>query len=179
MHKEFYAEYYQIEDKHWWFVGRRRIFLTLLGKYLPPRMDDGRRTIHDGPNEPAPFPPSSIVRRPSSAEGPPRRILDAGCGTGTMLGYLARFGEAQGIDTDEEAVRFCHMRGITSVSRVDSLPLPFPDNTFDLITALDVIEHIEDDRAMLRELYRITAPGGIFLFSVPAYRFLWGPQDEI
>jgi SAM-dependent methyltransferase len=150
MHKEFYAEYYKIEDKHWWFIGRRRIFLAMLRKYLPP-------------------PPTGV----------PRRILDVGCGTGTMLGYLARYGQTEGIDTDEEAVRFCRMRGTSRVRCVDSLPLPFADGTFDLITALDVIEHIEDDRAMLRELYRITAPGGLFLFSVPAYRFLWGPQDEI
>jgi SAM-dependent methyltransferase len=150
MHKEFYAEYYQIEDKHWWFVGRREIFLRLLQKYLPPPRD-----------------------------GRPRQILDVGCGTGTMLGYLSRFGQAQGIDTDAGAVAFCHERGVSAVRQVGDLPLPFADGTFDLITALDVIEHIEDDRAMLRELYRITRPGGLFLFSVPAYQFLWGPQDEI
>jgi SAM-dependent methyltransferase len=149
MRKDFYAEYYRIEDKHWWFVGRRRIFLALLRKYLPPRA------------------------------GRPRRILDVGCGTGTMLRYLGRFGEAEGIDTDAEAVRFCRMRGVGRVRRVEGPPLPFPDGAFDVITALDVIEHIEDDRAMLRELYRITRPGGLLLFSVPAYRFLWGPQDEI
>lgn len=149
MRKDFYAEYYQVEDKHWWFVGRRQIFLSLLRKYLPPQ------------------------------PGRPRRILDVGCGTGTMLRYLGRFGEAEGIDTDEEAVRFCHKRGIRRVRCVDALPLPFPDGAFDLITALDVIEHIEDDRAMLCELYRIMRPGGLLLFSVPAYRFLWGPQDEI
>ena len=57
--------------------------------------------------------------------------------------------------------------------------LPLPDAVADVVTALDVIEHIDDDRAMLREIYRITRPGGLFLFSVPAYRFLWGPQDEI
>jgi len=41
MHKEFYAEYYQIEDKHWWFIGRREIFLRLLQQYLP-APGDGR-----------------------------------------------------------------------------------------------------------------------------------------
>ncbi len=150
MHKEFYAEYFKIEDKHWWFIGRREIFLRLLRRYLPPRRD-----------------------------GQPRQILDVGCGTGTMLQHLTHFGQAQGIDTDAEAVAFCRERGITQVRQVDDPPLPFPDNAFDLITALDVIEHIDDDAGMLRELYRITRPGGRFLFSVPAYPFLWGPQDEI
>jgi SAM-dependent methyltransferase len=149
VNKEFYAEYYEIEDKHWWFVGRRQIFLTMLDKYLP------------------------------LANGQERRILDVGCGTGTMLGYLSRYGHAEGIDADEEAVRFCHERGIDSVSLVDSLPLPFGDNSFDLITILDVLEHLEDDRAMLCELRRVMRPGGALLLSVPAYHFLWGPQDEI
>ena len=150
MHQDFYAEYFRIEDTHWWFLGRREIFLRLLRKYLPRAHDEH-----------------------------PRRILDVGCGTGTMLRQLSRFGQAQGIDADAEAIAFCHDRGITQVRRVGGLPLPFAADAFDVITALDVIEHIEDDRAMLRELYRIIRPGGLFLFSVPAYPFLWGAQDEI
>ncbi len=150
MHKEFYAEYFKIEDKHWWFVGRRRIFLDVLDKYLT---------------------------RPSNVRQ--RRILDMGCGTGTMLKYLSRYGQAEGIDADEDAVSFCHERGITQVQQVSSFPLPFEDDTFDLVTALDVIEHIEDDLGTLRELKRVLRPGGMLLVSVPAYRFLWGAQDEI
>jgi SAM-dependent methyltransferase len=150
MHKEFYAEYFKIEDKHWWFIGRRQIFLQILDKYL------GRR---------------------GSART--RRVLDVGCGTGTMIGHLARYGQAEGIDMDAAAVAFCHQRGVTAVQQVTGLPLPFADGTFDLVTALDVLEHIDDDRAMLRELYRILRPGGFFLLSVPAYPFLWGPQDDI
>jgi SAM-dependent methyltransferase len=147
MHKEFYAEYYEIEDKHWWFVGRRHVLLAILDKYLP------------------------------SCKS--RRILDVGCGTGTMLGYLTRYGQVQGIDADEEAVRFCMERGVTNVQQVTSASLPFADGAFDLITMLDVLEHIEDDAGTLRELYRILRPGGVILISVPAYPFLWGPQDEI
>jgi SAM-dependent methyltransferase len=148
--KEFYAEYFKIEDKHWWFVGRRNIFLSVLDKYMP-RPADGRE----------------------------RRILDLGCGTGTMLKYLSRYGRAQGVDMDEGAVQFCHERGVHDVQQVGEMPLPFDDGTFDLVTALDVVEHIEDDRAALRELHRIIRPGGMLMISVPAYRFLWGAQDEI
>jgi SAM-dependent methyltransferase len=150
MHKEFYKEYFKIEDKHWWFVGRRNIFLTILDKYLPPQ-----------------------------ANGQPRRILDVGCGTGTMLQYLARYGRAEGIDADEGAVSFCHERGVRDVQQVSSVPFPFEDGTFDLITALDVLEHIDDDLGTLREIYRVMRPGGRLLISVPAYKFLWGAQDEI
>jgi SAM-dependent methyltransferase len=151
MHKEFYAEYYEIEDKHWWFVGRRKVQLAILDRYL----------------------------KPGNSLRSPRRILDVGCGTGTMLGYLSRYGRAQGIDADEEAVRFCRQRGVPDVRLVTASTLPFEDGTFDLVTILDVLEHIEDDAGTLRELHRVLRPRGQLLVSVPAYRFLWGPQDEI
>jgi SAM-dependent methyltransferase len=150
MKKEFYSEYFKIEDRHWWFVGRRNIFLSTLDKYLPKTLD-----------------------------GRERRILDMGCGTGTMLMYLSRYGHAQGIDVDEGAVQFCHERGVEDVQQVTDMPLPFEGGTFDLVTAFDVLEHIEDDRGTLRELHRVMRPGGMLMISVPAYRFLWGAQDEI
>lgn len=155
MHKEFYAEYFKIEDKHWWFVGRRHVLLGVLDKYF-------RRSGKAG----------------KAGKGT-RLILDIGCGTGTMLGYLGRYGEAQGIDADEEAVRFCHERGVANVHLVTEEKLPFDDATFNLVTMLDVLEHITDDKGKLREVYRVLKPGGALLLSVPAYQFLWGAQDEI
>jgi SAM-dependent methyltransferase len=107
------------------------------------------------------------------------RILDVGCGTGTMVRELRRYGRAQGIDADEAAVHFSRKRGIEEVEHVPEGPLPFEDASFALVTALDVIEHVEDDRGLIRELSRILAPGGMLLVTVPAFKFLWGPQDEI
>ena len=151
MREDFYAEYFRVEDRHWWFIGRRRIVLAVLAAHLAPAAD-GRT---------------------------PRRILDLGCGTGTMLAHLRRFGEAEGVDADERAVGFCHARGEDRVQLLESETLPFPDDSFDLLTALDVLEHIEDDRWALREVARVLRPGGIFLATVPAYRWMWGAQDEI
>lgn len=149
MRADFYSEYYALEDQHWWFVGRRRIFLSLLDREFESRAADGRRA------------------------------LDVGCGTGTMLQHLSRYARVQGIDADPQAVAFCHERGLTDVRRVDSGALPFADGSFDLVTAFDVLEHVEDDAGLLREMYRVANPGGVLLVSVPAYRFLWGAQDEI
>jgi SAM-dependent methyltransferase len=107
-------------------------------------------------------------------------ILDVGCGTGTMLGHLARFGHAQGIDADAEAIRFCRERGVEAVRRVPpGTPLPFADGTFDLVTALDVVEHIDDDAAAVAQMARVLRPGGLALLTVPAFPSLWGRQDEI
>lgn len=147
MEERYYSEYFKVEDRHWWFVGRRRIFMRVLDRHLGP--------------------------------GRSRRILDVGCGTGTMLGRLARYGEPEGMDADAQAVAMCHSRGLERVRHVQSPPLPWEDGSFDLVTALDVLEHADDDRGLLRELTRVTRPGGLVLVSVPAFRWLWGAQDEI
>jgi SAM-dependent methyltransferase len=146
--KEFYSEYFVIEDKHWWFVGRRRLLLRVLDRF---------------------------VRRSEERA----RILDIGCGTGTMLRYLSRYGDAQGADADEEAVRFCRLRSAGNVTQLTDASLPFPDASFDVVTMLDVLEHIDDDVAALGEVRRILRTGGIFVATVPAYGFLWGAQDVI
>lgn len=137
-----------MEDRHWWFLGRRRIFVRLLDAYLD----------NDDPN---------------------RRILDVGCGTGTMLVHLRRYGCTFGVEIDAEAAGYCKDRGIETVSQAMADHLPFADGTFGLITALDVLEHIDDDSAALREALRVMRPGGMLLVSVPAFRFLWGRQDDI
>ena len=69
---------------------------------------------------------------------------------------------------------FCHARGESRVRKLESERLPFADSSVDLITALDVLEHIEDDRATLREIRRVLRPGGILLATVPAYGWMWG-----
>lgn len=149
MRQNFYSEYYAVEDKHWWFIGRRRVLLRLLDLYF----------------------------RPPSSQ--PREILDVGCGTGTMLQYLTRYGSAMGVDADENAVSFCKQRGVDNVELFDGHRLPFPDESFNLVTMFDVLEHIEDDRSAVMEVFRVLKPGGTFMLTVPAYAFLWGPQDEI
>jgi SAM-dependent methyltransferase len=55
--------------------------------------------------------------------------------------------------------------------------LPFQNGSIHLLTAFDVLEHGEDDQAMLAEAYRVCAPGGWGVFAVPAYHFMWGDHD--
>ena len=57
--------------------------------------------------------------------------------------------------------------------------LPYDDGTFDLVTAFDVVEHMDDDLAGLREMYRVLRPGGHALIFVPTFMFLWGLQDDV
>jgi len=106
------------------------------------------------------------------------RILDVGCGTGANMDAFARQGVTLGVDTSLHALAYCKKRGIqsTALSRVETLP--FQNGSFDIVTALDVLEHIDDDLQALREIRRVLRKDGLLLATVPAYGFLWSEHDE-
>jgi SAM-dependent methyltransferase len=106
------------------------------------------------------------------------RVLDAGCGTGRNLVEFGVLGSARGVDASADALEYCRRRGFDDVvlSGLDSLP--FHSESFDLVLVTDVLEHLPDDGAALRELRRVTAPGGHLLATVPAYRWLWSEHDD-
>src|SRR5437899_821691 len=144
-----YAIMREVEDRHWWFVGRRRIIASWV----------------------------ESVCREIGKQRP--RILDVGCGTGANLQMLAEFGVAEGVDVSAEALEFCRARGLGSVRQGAAESLPYEDAQFDLVCGLDVVEHLDDDVAGLREMFRVLRPGGRALLFVPAFMFLWGVQDDI
>jgi SAM-dependent methyltransferase len=150
MQQHTYAIMDRVEDKHWWFVGRRAILESFLV------------SIVDKLNKPA----------------SETRILDIGCGTGANLEMLSQFGNAEGVDVSDAALEFCRGKGL-SVQMGLAEKLPFEDETFDLTTALDVVEHLDDDIAGLKEMLRVTKRGGYSLIFVPAFMWLWGVQDDV
>jgi SAM-dependent methyltransferase len=107
------------------------------------------------------------------------RILDAGCGSGRNMVDLARHGAVTGVELSETSVRLARERNAGEVVEGSVMDTPFDDDTFDLTVSLDVIEHLEDDVGALRELRRVTKPGGALLVTVPAYQWLWSGHDEI
>lgn len=106
-------------------------------------------------------------------------ILDAGCGTGINLDYLTEFGDVHGTDFSQEAIDFCRKRGHDGVRQMDLTKMEWEDGRFDLVTALDVIEHIDNDAAATSEIIRVAKPGGWILITVPAFPSLWSEHDEI
>ncbi len=114
---------------------------------------------------------------PDSAIKDPK-FLDVGCGTGANLEMLSAFGSAEGVDVSDDALEFCRRKGL-KVHKGLAEKLPFDDETFDFVTALDVVEHLDDDVAGLREMSRVLKPGGKTLIFVPAFMWLWGVQDDI
>src|SRR5580765_6244580 len=160
MQQHTYAIMDEVEGSHWWFVGRRSILESFL-KSIESRLQAASR------EEPAKAGTQNAVR-----------ILDIGCGTGANLEMLSQFGEAEGVDVSDDALEFCRLKGLNAQKGLAEC-LPFDDGTFDLTTALDVVEHLDDDVAGLREMHRVTKKGGFSLIFVPAYMFLWGVQDDV
>lgn len=108
-----------------------------------------------------------------------RRVLSVGCGTGAELTFLSRYGVVTGVDPSEAAIRFCRAQGLgAEVFQASVEKLPFADDTFDIAFALDVLEHVRDDRRALGELYRVLRPGRIAVIAVPAFPVLWSKADE-
>lgn len=112
----------------------------------------------------------------------PRSILDVGCGAGSNLEFLGeRFAGASlsGMDLAAAALRFCREDRGLPVCRADAASLPFCSGAFDLVTALDLLEHVEDDASALGHLLRVCRPGGRVVLTVPALRLLWGNVDTL
>lgn len=105
-------------------------------------------------------------------------MLDVGCGTGINFSVLSKYGDTFSTDASEQALTFSRSRGIDGLVRSHIESLPFAASTFDVITALDVLEHIDNDLAALDELLRVTKEGGVLVITVPAYGFLWSEHDE-
>lgn len=103
-------------------------------------------------------------------------ILDAGCGNGSILDGLRRHGRVTAVDVNPEAVAQARRRE-AEVLLSPLVPLPLEGQRFALVTCLDVLEHVPDDRAALSELLRVTQPGGLLLLTVPAYPGLWSAHD--
>ena len=142
----------RLEDELWWFRGMLRITTELYATNLP---------------------------------AGPARVLDAGCGTGGMLRWLGeRFGpecRTCGIDISESALEFCRSKGTGGIAQASCTSLPFPDNSFDLVTSFDVLVQIpgaDGERAAFSELARVLKPGGYLFIRVAAYQWLFSNHDR-
>jgi SAM-dependent methyltransferase len=147
MQSEQFQLHADIEERHWWFVGRRRILTSLIEAVLPPSRN--------------------------------ATIVDVGCGTGANLAGLANRYDCVGIDSSSHAIRLARIR-FPKIRFLHGLAPRDLDGVMDrarLVLLTDVLEHVDDDFALLSELLASARSGTYFLLTVPADLTLWSEHD--
>jgi 2-polyprenyl-3-methyl-5-hydroxy-6-metoxy-1,4-benzoquinol methylase len=139
---------YTYEKDHFWFRSRNRIIGSIIKRYLP---DNDNHDI---------------------------RLCEVGCGTGIISHYLSLNGyHMTCCDLYLDGLHYAHKRGSGErYFQCNLYDLPF-FNEFDMVLACDVIEHLDEDKAALSQIFNALKPGGFCLITVPANQLLWSDQD--
>jgi len=138
------------EATHWWFRSRRDLFLRQVARA------------------------AAGLRRPDRR----LRILDYGCGTGFNLEPLAAYGDVVGADVADLALGEFRKAAATPLLDLRQ-DLAAHHGRYDIVVALDVLEHCEDDVTGLGEMTRFLVPDGQLVLTVPAYDWLWSGEDVV
>ena len=151
MNNDYYKEYYDIERQHWWFLAREKI----LSNYIQKLILNGQLNKLD------------------------LKILNVGCGTGRSSEYLSEYGTVFSIEFDKDCCNFTSQKTGLEIINASVTELPFKDESFDLVCAFDVIEHVENDQLAVFEMKRVVKKNGIIFITVPAFMALWSHHDLV
>ncbi|MBT8328040.1 MAG: class I SAM-dependent methyltransferase [Bacteroidia bacterium] len=149
MDPQFYREYYTLERSHWWFTARLEILEGVLKKWI-------------------------LNAKPKTLN-----ILNVGVATGATSEMLSKYGNVVSVEYDEECCKFLKEKTGIEAINASLTELPFETDTFDLVCAFDVIEHIEDDKLAISEVNRVLRKDGHYYITVPAFQFLWSNHDVV
>lgn len=143
------AEYQNIaalEERHWYYSGKRRLVRAWIEAVRPPARQDV--------------------------------LLDCGAGTGRFAAEMESLCRVLVLDDHEEALRLLRARfRPEQIIGLAGDQVPLPDSAVQYVTALDVLEHVPDDAAVVRGFHRLLAPGGLAVVTVPAGMALWSDWD--
>ncbi len=146
---DFYKELFHLEKNHWWWIARRNLICHLIGKL-----------------------------------GMQGKGLDVGCGAGLNLALFPDNEKAIGFDLNLDALKYASLNMIEHrkapllfQGRIESMP--FREGSFDFVTALDILEHLENDLFALRKMKEVVKKGGLIVLTVPAHQWMWGNVDRI
>ena len=151
MQQDYYKEYYDLERKYWWFIAREKIISNYIKKLI----------------------------RDKKLNAQNLKILNVGCGTGRSSQYLSEFGKVVSVEYDKHCCEFAAEKTGLEIINGSITELPFEDNSFDLVCAFDVIEHVEDDQLAVSEMKRVAKSSGIVFITIPAFMSLWSHHDVI
>jgi SAM-dependent methyltransferase len=145
----YFEHLFKIEDKHFWFKTRNRTIATLISQIT-----------------------HSLI--------PGYKVLEVGCGTGNVLQVLEQtciHGKVFGMDLLFEGLQYARQRTSSLLVQCDidhpSFKLPF-----DIVGLFDVLEHSDNDRKLLSNLYNMLTENGVLILTVPAHHYLWSYFDE-
>lgn len=144
-----YDQLAKFEETHWWHLARQRIIVDFL-RYNFEKLHISNTA----------------------------KLLDVGCGTGKMLSLLKSVADPVGVDYSPKAIEYCVKKGAGKATLANGSKLPFENESFDVVSAQEVIEHIEDDGSALQEWGRVLKKDGIIFLTCPAYQWMWGPADK-
>ncbi|MCD6310665.1 MAG: class I SAM-dependent methyltransferase [Candidatus Eremiobacteraeota bacterium] len=148
--RKFLKELAKAERDHFWYNSRNRVILDMIHNYCKDQIKNKKH-----------------------------RMLDLGCGSGVVAGYLRRARiNCTGGDCYREALEICKTRQKVPSYLLDARALPF-SKYFDIIGTFDLLEHMEDDVEIMKQIHKGLKPGGKFIFTVPADPKLFGRYDEI
>ena len=105
------------------------------------------------------------------------KMLDVGCGTGAVMEFLKSRGVVEGVDMSDKALEYCRKKGL-EVKKGLANEIPYGENAFDAVFALDVLEHLDNPAGAVKEVSRVLKNGGLFIATVPAHQWLWSHHDE-
>ncbi len=151
MIQDYYLEYYNYERNHWWFQAREQIIVNFLRKEI-------QKNFHERKD---------------------LKILNIGCSTGRTSEFLSIFGNVTSIEYDEYCCEFARQKTGLKIIHGSITELPFEENSFDLVCAFDVIEHVEDDLLAVSQMKKVAKQNAIIMITVPALMSLWSHHDEI
>ena len=106
------------------------------------------------------------------------KILNLGAGTGEDLSVLNQFGDCFIVDIEEKALELIPKTLYKEKKVADATKLPYRNGFFDIVVCFDVLEHLSNDKKAVKEIFRVLKKGGNFVFTVPAFQFLFSTHDK-
>lgn len=106
------------------------------------------------------------------------KILNVGVAAGASSKWLAQLGDVVSVENEPLFIEYLHAHNY-SVTQASIISLPFENNSFDIVCAFDVIEHVDEDDIAVKELWRVCKTGGAICITVPAFQSLWGTHDIV
>lgn len=149
MDAKLYKEFSEVNETHWWFLGRMKILESIFEKFLGGR---GNSRL---------------------------QILDVGCGTASYFKALEKFGNVSGTESSEDVINELKSKGYKNTFFRAELPNMKLGETFDCVCAFEILEHVEMDQEAISDINAHLNEGGLLIGTVPAFKWLWSRHDEL